>query len=72
MLAALNTKEAYSKQNRDKYDDITQYKIGDLIMIQHFDTKLNWDAKYILNFRVIQLIGTRKLAVSDPTGRLRK
>ena len=37
MLAALNTKEACSKQNIDKYDDIPQYKIGDLIMIKTFD-----------------------------------
>ena len=28
MLAALNTKEAHSKQNKVKYDDITQYKAG--------------------------------------------
>ena len=37
MLAALNTKEAHSKQNKDKYDDIPQYKIGDLVMIRNFD-----------------------------------
>ena len=34
MLAALNTKEAHSKQNKDKYDYIPQYKIGNLIMIK--------------------------------------
>ena len=28
MLAALNTKKAHSKQNKDKYDDIPLYKIG--------------------------------------------
>ena len=65
MLAALNTKEACSKQNKDKYDDIPQYKIGDLFMIQNFDKKLNWDTKYIPNFRVIRLIGIRQLEVSD-------
>ena len=32
MLATLNTKGEYSKQNRDKYDAIPQYKMGDLIM----------------------------------------
>ena len=37
ILAALNTKEAHSKQNRDKYDNIPQYKIGDLIIIKHSD-----------------------------------
>ena len=35
--AALNTKEAYSKQNIDKYNDIPQYKTGDLIMIKNFN-----------------------------------
>ena len=34
MLTALNTKEAHSKQNKDKYDDVPQYKIGDLVMIK--------------------------------------
>ena len=37
MLVALNTKEACSKQNIDKYNDIPQCKIGDLIMIKNFD-----------------------------------
>ena len=37
MPAVLNIKEAHSKQNRDKYDDVPQYKIGDLIMIKNFD-----------------------------------
>ena len=37
MLAALNTKETCSKKNIDKYDDIPQYKIGDLIIIKNFD-----------------------------------
>ena len=27
MLTALNTKEAHSKQSKDKYDDVPQYKI---------------------------------------------
>ena len=72
MLVNHNTKEAHSKQNRDKYDDIPQYKTGDLIMIKNFDKKLNWDTKYIQNFRIIGLIGTRQLQISDLTGRLRK
>ena len=37
MLAALNTKEAHSKQNNDKYDDVPEYKIGDLVMIKNFN-----------------------------------
>ena len=40
MLVALNSKEC-SKQNRDKYNDIPQYKIGDLIVINNFDKKSN-------------------------------
>ena len=35
MLAALNTKEAHSKQDNDKYNDIPQYRIGDSIMIKN-------------------------------------
>ena len=38
ILAELNTKEACSKQNRDKCDNIPQYKIRDL-MIKNFDKK---------------------------------
>ena len=72
ILAALITKKAHCKQNRDKYNDIQQYKIGDLIIIKIFIKKSNCDVKYIPNFRVIRLIGTRQLEVSDPTGRLRK
>ena len=34
--------------------------------------KSNWDAKYIPNFRVVCLMGSRQLEVSDPTGRIRK
>ena len=34
-LAALNTKEAHSKQNKDKYDDVPLYKIWDLVMIKN-------------------------------------
>ena len=34
MLTAFNTKEAPSKQKCDKYDDVPQFKIGDLIMIK--------------------------------------
>ena len=41
-------------------------------MIKNFDKKLNCDTKYIQNFRVIRLIGTRQIDISDPTGRLRK
>ena len=72
MLAALNTTEAYSKQNKEKYDDIQQYKIGDLIMTKNFNKKSNWDAKYIPNFRIIRLIGPRQLEVSNSAGRLGK
>ena len=36
MLAALNTQEAHCKQNKEKYDNIAQYKIGDLVMINEF------------------------------------
>ena len=52
MLAALNTKVACYKQNKDKYDDTAQYKTGDIIMIKNFDKKSNWDTKYIPNFGV--------------------
>ena len=72
MLADLNTKEACSKEHIDKYNDILQYKIGDLIMIKHFNKKSNWDAKYIANFKIVRLIGTRELEASDLKGRLRK
>ena len=37
MVAALNTKEACSKQGKEKYDDMPQYKIGDLVLIKSFD-----------------------------------
>ena len=37
MLTALKTKEACSKQNKENYDDIPQYKIHDLVMIRNFD-----------------------------------
>ena len=72
MLAALNTKEAHSKQNKDKYDDVQQYKMGDLVMIKNCDKKLNWDTKYILNFRIIRIISPKQLKVSNLTGRLWK
>ena len=72
MLAALNAKEAHSKQNIDKYDDIPQYKIRDLIIIRNFNKNSNLDAKYVSNFRIIRLIGTRQLEVSYQTGRLRR
>ena len=72
MLAAQITKEGHSKQHINKYDNIPQFKIGNLIMINNFDKSWNWDAKYIPNFRIIRLIGTTQLEVSDPTGRLTK
>ena len=53
MLAALNAKEAHSKQNIDKYNDIPQYKIGNLTMINNFNKKSNWDAECIPNFRIM-------------------
>ena len=37
ILADLNTKEDHSKQSKQKYDDIPNYKIGDLVMIRNFD-----------------------------------
>ena len=33
---------------------------------------MTWDAKYVSNFRVVKLIGTRQLEVADLTGRLKK
>ena len=33
---------------------------------------MNWDAKYIPNFRIIRLMVTRQIEVFDLTGRLRK
>ena len=60
ILAALNTKEVHSKQSKEKYGNIPQYKIGDLVMIKNFDKKkTNWDTKYIPNFRIVRLIGPR-------------
>ena len=41
MFVALNTKEAYCKQNKVKYNDVPQYKIGDLVMIKNLDKKSN-------------------------------
>ena len=61
MLAALNMSKAQSKQPRQKYDYIPSYEIGDLVMIKSFDRKGTWDAKYIPNFRVVCLIGSRQL-----------
>ena len=63
MLASLNTKEVHLKQKRHKYDDIPNYKIGDLVMVRNVDKKSNWDAKYIPNFRVECLICARQLEV---------
>ena len=41
-------------------------------MIKNFNKKLNWDSKYIPNFRIIRIISSRQLEVSDLTGRLWK
>ena len=41
-------------------------------MIRNFEKKSTWDAKYIPNFRVVHLIGSRQLEVSNSTGRTRK
>ena len=72
MLAVLNTKESCSKQKCGKHDNAPQFEIGGFIMINNFDKKSNWDAKYVFNFRVVKLIGTSQLEVPDPTGRLWK
>ena len=72
MLAALNIKEACSKQNKEEYDDVSQYNIVDLVIIKNFDKKLNWDAKDIPYFGIIRLIGPRQLEVSNLPGRLLK
>ena len=60
MFSALNTKEVCSKQKCDKYNDVPKFRIGDLVMIKKFDKKLTWDAKYVPNFRIVKLIGTRQ------------
>ena len=54
------------------YDDVPNYKIGDLVMIKNFDIKSIWDAKYIPNFRVVCLIGLRQLEVSFSMAETRK
>ena len=41
-------------------------------MIKNYDKKSNWDAKYVQNFWVLRLVGTRQQEVFDPTGSLRK
>ena len=41
-------------------------------MIKKFDKKSTWDAKYVPNFRVVHLIGSRQLEVSNPMGRTTK
>ena len=51
MLAALNTKEAHSKQQCNKNDNVPCYKIGDLIMIKNFGKKSTWNTKYVPNFK---------------------
>ena len=72
MLAALNTKEAHSRQKHDKHNDMPNFKICDLILIKNVDKKSNWDAKHVPDFRVIKLKGTRQIEVSDQTGKLQK
>ena len=72
MLAALNTKEAHSKQLKQKYDVVPNYKIGILVMIKIFGKRSTWDAKYFPNFRVAHLVGSRQLEVSDPKGKTRR
>ena len=72
MLAELNTKDACSTQNKDKYDDIPPYKKEDLVKIKNFQKKPNWDAIYLPNFTIIRIINPKQLEVSDPTGRLWK
>ena len=41
-------------------------------MVKNFDKKSTWDAKYVINFRVVGFIGSKQLEVSDPIGRTRK
>ena len=41
-------------------------------MIRNLDKNSNSDAKYIPNSRVVHLIGSRQLEMSDPTGEIRK
>ena len=70
ILAALNIKEAHSKQNKEKYDDVPQYKIGHLVMIKNFDkNQIGMQSTYQIS-RIIRLIGPRQVKVSDLTGRL--
>ena len=45
MLAALNTREAQSKQPKHKFDDVPNYHVGDLVMIKSLTMKSTWDAK---------------------------
>ena len=48
MLAALNVREDHSKQTKQRYHDVPNYKIGDVVMIRNFNKKSTWDAKYVL------------------------
>ena len=41
-------------------------------MIKKCYRKSIWDTKYVPKFRVVHLIGSRQLEVSDPMGRTRK
>ena len=50
-------REVHSKQTKQRYDDVPNYKIGDLVMMRNFEKKSTCDAKYEPNFRVVHLIG---------------
>ena len=41
MLAALNMREAHSKQSKQNYDNVPYYEISNLVMIRNFDKKSN-------------------------------
>ena len=41
MLAALNIREAHSKQSKQKYNDIPNYEIGDLVIIRNLQQQKN-------------------------------
>ena len=40
MFAVLNTREVHSRKPKQKYDNVPNYKIGDLVMIKKYDRKL--------------------------------
>ena len=50
MLAALNTREAHSKQSKEKYDDILQYKFGDLFIIKNVNkNQIRMQSSYLIS-----------------------